>query len=156
LHFDIEYIDYSGIASVGNPLTNVAGCPTAGQGGSNIENCAGGNAGFGFGWDDVTVYQFGVEWVPDAFDGVTLRAGYNYGEQPIPDNSATVNILAPATVEQHFTFGICQELSNGDHMSLAFMYAPENEVSGANLFDPTQTVQFGMDQFEIEFAYSFK
>lgn len=156
LHFDIEYIDYSGVASVGNPLTNVGGCPSAGLGGTDIESCLGGDRGFGFGWDDVTVYQFGAEWVPQSLDGITLRAGYNYGAQPISADNAAINILAPATVEQHFTFGICKERDNGDHMSLAFMYAPAEEVTGPNLFDPTQTVTFGMDQFEIEFAYSFK
>lgn len=156
LHFDVEFIDYSGVASVGNSLTNVGGCPSAGLGGADIESCLGGDRGFGFGWDDVTIYQFGAEWVPEGMDGITLRAGYNYGEQPIADQDAAINILAPATVEEHFTFGICKERDNGDHMSLAFMYAPSKEVTGPNLFDPTQTVTFGMDQFEIEFAYSFK
>ena len=156
LHFDVEYIEYSDVSSVGNALGNVIGCPTAGLGGTDIESCLGGDRGFGFGWDDVTVYQFGAEWEPDALDGITLRAGYSYGEQPISDSDAAINILAPATVEEHFTFGICRELSNGDHLSLAFMYAPENEVSGPNFFDPTQDITFAMDQFEIEFAYSFK
>jgi long-chain fatty acid transport protein len=66
-----------------------------------------------------------------------------------------VNILAPAVVEQHFTFGFSVERDNGHELSFAFMYAPEKSVSGPNLFDPTQQIELSMDQYELEFAYSF-
>lgn len=155
VHFDIEHTYYKDVNSVANALTNVAGCPTAGQGGTNLENCLGGNQGFGFGWDDVTVYQLGAEWMPESMEGITLRAGYSYGEQPISAENATINILAPATVEQHFTAGFSMDRDNGDQMSIAVMYAPEKSVSGPNLFDPTQEVTLSMSQFEVEFAYSF-
>ena len=87
--------------------------------------------------------------------GVTWRVGYNYGEQPISEENVAINILAPATVEQHFTGGFCLDLDNGDHLSVAVMYAPSKSVKGPNLFDPTQTVELKMDQFELEVAYSF-
>jgi long-chain fatty acid transport protein len=35
------------------------------------------------------------------------------------------------------------------------MYAPENTVRGANAFDPTQTIELTMEQFEIEFSWSW-
>lgn len=155
VHFDIERTYYTDVDSVANPLTNVAGCPTAGQGGTNFENCLGGDQGFGFGWDDVTVYQLGAEWMPESMDGITLRAGYSYGEQPISGENVTINILAPATVEQHFTAGFSMDRDNGDQISIAVMYAPEKSVTGNNLFDPTQKVTLSMSQFELEFAYSF-
>jgi long-chain fatty acid transport protein len=155
-HLDVETVNYNDIASVGNPLTNVGGCPTAGLGGSNFENCLGGDQGFGFGWEDMTIYQVGVEWEPADMDGISFRFGYNYAEQPIGADDVPINILAPATVEQHFTAGFCIERANGDDISVAFMYAPEKSVRGPNLFDPTQTIEFGMNQFEIEVAYSFK
>ena len=155
IHFDVEQTFYNDVASVGNPLTNVAGCPTAGQGGQAVDNCLGGSNGFGFGWDDVTVYQFGMEWDPAGMEGITWRVGYNYGEQPIAPENVSINILAPATVEEHFTAGFCLDLSNEDHISVALMYAPEKEVTGPNLFDPTQNVSVRMDQWEVEFAYTF-
>lgn len=154
LHLDIEKTYYNDIDSVGNPLSNVGACPTAGQGGMDLESCAGGSRGFGFGWDDVTVYQVGAQWQPDP-NGVTWRVGYNYGEQPISEQNALVNILAPAVVEQHFTFGFGWERDNGHGISVAFMYAPEKSVTGGNLFDPTQQIELSMDQYEFEFAYTF-
>lgn len=153
LHFDIEQTYYSDVDAVGNPLTNVVGCPTVG--GSNIENCLGGEQGFGFGWDDVTVYQIGAEWSPAATPRVSWRVGYNYGEQPIKGENVAINILAPATIEEHFTAGFCYDLDSGDHISVAVMYAPEKQVSGTNFFDPTQQIELSMDQWEVEFAYTF-
>ncbi len=154
-HVDIEKTYYSDVDSVANPLTNVGMCPTAGQGGMDLESCAGGANGFGFGWDDVTVYQVGAEWKPDQNGSLTWRAGYNYGEQPISAENVLVNIVAPAVVEQHFTLGFSVERDNGHELSFAVMYAPEKSVSGPNLFDPTQQIELSMDQFELEFAYSF-
>lgn len=155
LHFDVEQTFYNDVDSVGNPLTNVAGCPTANLGGQAIENCLGGDNGFGFGWDDVTVYQIGAQWAPEGMKGITWRAGYNYGEQPIKKENVAINILAPAVVEQHFTAGFTMDLANEDQISIAVMYAPEKSISGPNLFDPTQEITLRMDQWEVEFAYTF-
>lgn len=155
LHFDVERTYYSDVGSVGNPLTGVGGCPTAGLGGTDIESCAGGDRGFGFGWDDITVYQFGLEYKLPGDRNMTWRAGYNYGEQPIAKENVLVNIAAPATVEQHFTMGLCFDLDNGDHLSFALMHAPRKSVTGPNLFDPTQQIELSMSQWEFEVAYTF-
>jgi long-chain fatty acid transport protein len=154
-HFDVEHIFFSDVDSVGNPLANVMGCPTAGMGGMNVENCLGGNQGFGFGWDDMTVLQFGVDYAPESSPGITWRFGYSYGEQPIQSADATINILAPAVMEHHFTAGFSMERANGNEFSVAVMYAPERSVSGSNFFDPSQQVELSMHQFELEIAYRF-
>jgi hypothetical protein len=36
-----------------------------------------------------------------------------------------------------------------------FMYAPEEQVQGRNTFDPTQTIELRMQQFELEFGLSW-
>ena len=153
VNFDIEHIGYSDIGSVGNPLVNILGCPTAGQGGTNLENCLGGAAGAGFGWDDMTVFKLGFAWQSDAKN--TWRFGYSYGEQPIQPADVLFNILAPGVMEQHLTFGWSSERANGGLLTLAVMFAPETKVTGTNLFDPTQTIQLKMNQLEFEVAYRF-
>ena len=154
LHADIDHAQFGSIDSIAKPLNLVFNCPTAGAGGTNVENCFGGDEGAGFGWADVTTYKFGASWtMPDS--PFTFRAGYNYGEQPINQDDVLFNILAPATVEQHFTFGLSRKRDNGDEFSVALMYAPENSVSGTSAFDPTQQIELTMDQFEIEFSYSW-
>ena len=154
LHADIDHAQFGSIDSIAKPLNLVFNCPTAGAGGTNVENCFGGDQGAGFGWADVTTYKFGASWtMPNS--PFTFRAGYNYGEQPINQDDVLFNILAPATVEQHFTFGLSRKRDNGDEFSVALMYAPENSVSGTSAFDPTQEIELTMDQFEIEFSYSW-
>jgi long-chain fatty acid transport protein len=36
------------------------------------------------------------------------------------------------------------------------MYAPEQTLKGPNNFDPTQTIEESMHQFELEVSYSWK
>jgi len=153
LHFDWERTWFSDVDSVGNSISNIFACPTAGQGGMSVGNCLGGKNGAGFGWDDVAVFKFGVQWVYS--NKTTFRAGYSSADQPIPKSEVLFNILAPAVIEQHFTLGFTRILNNAREWSMAFMYAPSNDVKGANTFDPTQTLEIEMHQFEIEFGYVF-
>ena len=168
LNLDIEHIEYSDVTSVGNAIANIFSCPYAVYGGvlratgdqnaalaaaqaSPPANCLGGNNGPGFGWEDMTVFKLGMEWTsnPDT----TWRFGYSYGEQPIPDSEVLFNILAPGGMEQHFTFGMTKNRSGGGAWNLSLMYAPENTVKGVSPFDPTQTIELKMSQFELEFSY---
>lgn len=151
LNLDVEFTEYSDIGSVGNPMANIAGCPTAGLGGTDIESCLGGKNGAGFGWDDMTTYKLGIEWT--ASDTTTYRFGYSYGEQPIQSADVLFNILAPGVMEQHVTFGMTKKRANGGALSFSLMYAPENTVKGPNMFDPTQTIELKMRQLEFEVSY---
>ena len=153
-NFDIEHIWYSDVDAVGNPISNIFACPTAGAGGNDLSKCLGGKNGAGFGWDDMTVYKVGMRWTNN--EDWTWRLGYSYGEQPIPNSEMTFNILAPATIEHHFTAGFTLERTKGRQFNMAFMYAPDSEVSGMQNFDPSQTVSFEMYQWEVEASYSWR
>ena len=150
-NFDIEHTQFSEAKSVGNPMVNLVSCPTAGLGGADFESCLGGSNGGGFGWQDMTTYKFGMEWAGSS--NTMWRFGYSYGEQPIQEEDVLFNILAPGVMEQHFTFGMTRSRSNGGAWNLSIMYAPESTVKGLSLFDPTQTIELKMKQFEMEFSY---
>ena len=120
---------------------------------TDVESCLGGKNGAGFGWDDVPVIKIGAEWVMDG--KTTFRVGYSKADQPIGDDQVLFNILAPATIEKHITFGFTRMLKNGHALSTAVMYAPSASVSGINPFDPTQTLEIEMYQYELEIGYSF-
>ena len=153
-NFDIEHIWYSDIGSVGNPIANIFQCPTAGMGGTNLEMCLGGKKGAGFGWDDMTVYKVGMKWTNN--EDFTWCLGYSYGEQPIPNSEMTFNILAPATIEHHFTGGFTLERTKGREWNVSLMYAPDSSVTGPQNFDPTQSVTFEMYQWELEVSYGMR
>ena len=152
--FDIDHVWYSDIDSVGNSIMNIFACPTAGQGGTDLSSCLGGDNGAGFGWDDVTVYKAGVAW--KAGQDWTWRLGYNYGKQPIPVSEMTFNILAPATPESHITAGFTLNRTPNRDLNVSFMFAPDKQISGPQNFDPTQNVSIRMYQWELEVSYGWR
>jgi long-chain fatty acid transport protein len=151
--FDVQDIKYSDAESVSNGIANLFNCPIL-PGGTDLEGCLGGNRGAGFGWDDMTVYKLGASWQYN--DDWTFRAGYSTTDQPIPKSEMTFNILAPGVMEDHFTVGFTRKNAGGNELNFSFMYAPEVDVSGPQNFDPTQTVELSMSQFELEVSYSWK
>jgi len=157
LVFDVQKIMYSKIASVGNPMSYLVGpsnsCATA-----NANRCLGGSDGAGFGWEDMTIYKIAYQWTMPSMAGYTWRAGYSKGDQPIPDTEVMFNILAPAVIEQHITFGFTKDLGGNREFNFAFMYALENDVTGRN---PTvgsgtgQEIKLQMREWELEASYSW-
>ena len=158
LNFDVEYIWYSDVDSVGNAIQNIFACPTAGQGGMDLTRCLGGDNGAGFGWDNMAVYKVGAKW--KAGEDWIWRFGYSYGKQPIDSDQMTFNILAPATIQSHFTTGFTLERTPGRQFNMALMYAPNKAQTGPQNFDGppelAQTVKFEMYQWEIEASYSWR
>jgi long-chain fatty acid transport protein len=151
LMFDLQDVSYSDVAAVSNGIEGLTEgkCQFV-----SVEYCLGGNKGAGFGWDDMTVYKFGASWRYD--DTWTFRAGYSTTDQPIPNDQMTFNILAPGVMEDHFSLGFTRKHGDGNELNLSFMYAPEVLVKGPQNFDPTQTVELAMHQFELEVSYSWK
>ncbi|WP_019024798.1 MULTISPECIES: OmpP1/FadL family transporter [unclassified Thioalkalivibrio] len=148
LSADYQRIRYSEIDAIANPSANIygvmAGDPDSRFGGSN---------GPGFGWDDVDVFKFGAQI--DGGNGWIWRVGYNRGENPISSDDVTLNILAPAVMEDHFTFGFTREF--GQHeLNFAAMYAPRQRVRGENLFYQGQEVEIEMRQYELEIGYAYR
>ncbi len=114
--FDVVEIKYSGVKSVSNPISNFA---TATLGSNN---------GPGFGWDDMTVYKLGFSY--EYSKDLTLRAGYNHGDQPIPSSETAFNILAPGIISDHLTLGATWTLANKDELTVSYMHGFENKVKG--------------------------
>jgi long-chain fatty acid transport protein len=85
----------------------------------------------------------------------TYRAGFSKGDQPIQPSEVLFNILAPGVMEQHISFGMGKKLSNDREWGFSFLYAPEKSVKGGSMFDPTQTIELKMHQFELEFYYTW-
>lgn len=159
LMFDWRYIWYSSVDSVGNPMSNILACPNVGLGGTDPSSCLGGSHGPGFGWNDINILKFGMEY--RANEKLTLRAGYAWNEQPINKADVTFNILAPAVTQHHITGGLEYDLGGGYHVELAGMYAPNVSVSGPEFFNaefggPPQHVKLEMSQYEVTVGVKYK
>jgi long-chain fatty acid transport protein len=61
-------------------------------------------------------------------DALTLRAGANIADNPIPDNR--VHPLFPAIVENHYTFGVGYMIGKQSGIDFSLVYAPEVTVTG--------------------------
>jgi long-chain fatty acid transport protein len=107
----------------------------------------------GFGWTNQTVYKLGFDYKYSK--NLSIRAGYNYGKSPIPEDQVLFNMLAPATVEKHVTFGTTYTLANKDELSFSFMHAFENVIKGPTMF-PGESASLAMSQTSIGVAYGLK
>jgi long-chain fatty acid transport protein len=153
---DVQKIWYSKIKAVGNPLSKLtdgsctAGAPATGSG------CLGGSDGAGFGWEDMTIYKLGYQW--QSTKDWIWRVGYSQGDQPIPESEVLFNILAPAVIEQHVTFGFTNQMDKSKEFNFSFMYALEDSVKGANAFAApgTQTIELKMKQYEVGASLGWK
>lgn len=143
---DVVRIEYSQIKSVNSPLLpNLFQAPL------------GTSDGAGFGWQDVTAYKLGVQYALSP--QLTVRGGYNYGEQPIPASETLFNILAPGVVEDHWTLGATWTLASKSQLSFSFMYAPSVTVTGDNAIPPAfggGNVSLKMKEMSLGVAYGWK
>ena len=90
----------------------------------------------GFGWDSKPVFAVGVQHRLN--ETWTLRAGYNYGPMPVPDDAVFANAMFPAVTEHHMTVGASYKFNDAWSLSGSFFYAPEStatdEGSSADAF----------------------
>lgn len=152
LTFDIQGIQYSDVASIGNPMLPNLGAP----GSQNL----GTDNGAGFGWEDMTVYKLGYQWASST--EWTWRVGASMTDQPIPNSEMLFNILAPGVMETHVTGGFTYTMSTDNEVTLALMYAPEVKVKGPNVFadqtgsGTTQDIEIFMSQWELTASWGLK
>ncbi len=138
LALDYQRINYSGVKSINNP--------------SNTGALLGANNGPGFGWQDVDVWKLGVEYKYS--QQLTLRAGYNHTDNPIQSRDVTFNILAPGVVQDHATLGFTYTLASGNELTMAYMHAFKNDVTGANfLGDGTEKIQMYQDSLGVQYSW---
>jgi len=110
----------------------------------------------GFGWSDIMVVAVGAEY--SATDRVSLRGGYNFSENPIPEGNSMFNISAPAIVQHHATFGLGLMLNESLQVNAGYYHVFENELTGPVMMPGApagSTVSSKMfeDSFQIQFSY---
>ncbi|WP_018077732.1 OmpP1/FadL family transporter [Thiobacillus denitrificans] len=149
LALDYQRISYSDVNSINNPSTNAF-----------IPAPLGADNGPGFGWDDIDVWKLGVEYKYS--QQLTLRAGYNHGDNPIQARDVTFNILAPGVVKDHATLGFTYTLASGNELTMSYMHAFKHDVSGTSILPafmmnpPAGTEKIEMYQNSLGIQYSWK
>ena len=128
LAFDYQRIQYSGVKSISNPIDNLFPITQFG-----FNNQFGSTNGPGFGWEDVNVYKLGAAY---EIGDWTLRGGYTYVTQPIPQSQTFLNIYAPGVVQNHLSLGATWATSKTGELSFNYIHAFENTVNGSGSIPP--------------------
>jgi long-chain fatty acid transport protein len=149
LSMDYQRINYNKVKAIGAPTANMLACM-----GGDANSCLGAANGPGFGWQNINVIKLGVEWQQTA--ALTLRAGFNKSDNPVKSEDVTFNIMAPGIMTKHYTFGGTYALDKEREVTLAYMYAPQSTVTGANLFGAgTDTIRMKQQSLGVQYAWKF-
>ncbi len=83
---------------------------------------------FPMNWKDVILVKIGGEY--DINEALTLRAGFAYGNNPVP--STTVFPVFPAIVENHITIGAGYKLTNAFTLNAAYEIGLNSSETASN------------------------
>jgi len=72
-----------------------------------------------------------------------------------------LNVVAPAVMEQHFTFGFTHPISKRSELNFAAFYGPRKTVTGGDgalSFGPPgdNGIKIHMHQYEVELSWGYK
>lgn len=150
---DIQRIQFSDVNSIGNTLSQWNGQPQLSGAAGNL----GSSSGPGFGWQNATVYKLGASY--NVNDKLTVRAGYNHVDQPVRGSEALFNVLAPAVVKDHLTFGGTYNIDEKSEVSFNYVHAFSNTVTGVGAIPLSfggGDVSLKMYQDSLGVAYAYK
>ena len=154
LGVDYQRINYSGTKTVGNPSNLLLQCAAG-----NTTFCLGGANGAGFGWHDINVWKFGVDYQYNR--ELTLRGGFSHSDNPIKGQDVTFNILAPGVIRKHLSLGFTYKTQSGGELTVAYTHALSNSVTAPSLLNsfaplPAGSETIKMYQNTIGIAYGWK
>lgn len=98
-------------------------------------------------WDDQNVFQIGGAY--KTTEALTLRAGLNLANNPVPDKY--MNPLFPAIAKNHLTLGAGYAVSNASNLDFAYVYVPK--VSATN--GQGVMVDFGGYSAQLMFSHLY-
>ncbi len=161
LAFDFQriyYNDVPAIANAGPSSPDLGDCNTSGACNFKDGDALGAPGGWGFGWQNVSVYKLGYQFAVSRM--VTLRAGFAYNTQPVRSSQVLFNILAPGVIQRHVTAGVTVRTARHQDISVAAMYGLPQSVSGPNPMatDPgyPQTIKINLHEYQVEANWGWK
>lgn len=102
-------------------------------------------------WKDQTVLMIGGQYMLQP--GLALRAGFNYADNPVPDE--TLNPLFPATIKSHYTVGVGWNIGGGHSVAGSVAFAPKVTRTNPNMFGPGMAGTVSHSQTTLRFNYNY-
>lgn len=109
----------------------------------------------GFGWQNINVFSVGVQ--QRVGERLKVRAGYNFSENPVPDDLSFFNIAAPAIVQHHLAFGMGIQVVPQMSLDFGYYHVFNNEISGPmwNMMGQIPGTSVGSEMKENSFQMMF-
>lgn len=98
-------------------------------------------------WKDQTVVSLGGAY--KATSQLTLRAGLNVADNPIPDSS--VNALFPATIKSHYTLGAGYDFNKTSAVNFSYVMAPEVSTTNSS----GVTTKHAQSNWQLMYSHRF-
>lgn len=141
LGLDVEWINWS--ATSGKNQPKYTGGPSVGS-----------PLSFNMNWSDQVVLKLGAEFaVTPAWK---VRAGYNYGKNPLDKNQAFEALAFPAIAEHHVSLGLGWNATETLAVNLAGTYSPKSTLSGANMAQGIASYSTSMSQYALDLGLGWK
>jgi long-chain fatty acid transport protein len=93
----------------------------------------------GFGWKDMTVVSFGVQY--KGINKMPIRAGYTYSTNPINEELTFFSTPATAIIKDAFQVGIGYQFSERFTMNGLFHYGTSSGATKGEILDPSQVTE---------------
>lgn len=139
---DVGWIDWAS--------TNGAGMPAF-----SSDTTRTGSMPFNLSWTGQWVVKAGAQVA--ASDHVRLRAGYNYGKNPLDATRAFENVAFPAIAEHHVTAGAGWDVRDDLTVNVAGMFAPKTTLRGANAAEQgIAAYETTMSQWQVDLGIGWK
>lgn len=146
LAFDVQWLDWASTNGVNKP-------------GFSSDPSATGAMPWDLAWKNQWVFKFGVQY--SASKDLRVRAGYNYGRNPLQASCAFENIAFPAISEHHLSLGLGYDFGRVT-INAGGMYSPRSEITGSNANYPSQGGQAiasyttGMSQLTLDLGVGWR
>ncbi len=162
LAFDFQRIYYGDVPSIANagpaaPDSDDCSATTGCNFTVNDADALGAPGGWGFGWQDISVYKLGYQLA--LMRGTQVRLGFAYNTQPVQPSQVLFNILAPGVIQRHVTVGFTTRVAHHQNVSVAAMYGLPQSVTGPNPLgtgDGPQTIKISMHEYQLEAQWGWK
>jgi len=89
-------------------------------------------------------------------DKLAIRAGYSHTKAPFDGADTLLNVIAPATIEDHVSVGFSYQFNEKHGLTFAYTRGLNNKVDGQNTdFTGPQTGEVFMEQNIIDLGYTY-
>jgi long-chain fatty acid transport protein len=82
----------------------------------------------GLGWNNAFALSLGAQY--RVTDALSMRLGYSFNTNPIPDSQSSFNVASATIVEHALAVGLSYQLTNSLILSLAYAHDFDNSITG--------------------------